>query len=118
MSRKDRGWCTYCRRGLTSPHDRAGTAATMDHVMPKSVGGRRKVPCCKACNQLKGDIHPSVWRWFTERFPGWWRQFRTNREVIEACRPTWGPAIRVTATGRAMRYDMERRPALMPIAAE
>lgn len=90
MTRKTYGNCTYCHRGLTGPRDRANTAMTKDHVMPKSVGGERKVRCCRLCNNLKGDIHPSVWRWFTDNHPHWWRTFRTNREVVEACRERWG----------------------------
>lgn len=118
MSRKGYGFCTYCLRALSSHSDRASTAATKDHVMPKSVGGTRKVPCCRLCNQLKGDIHPSVWRWFTANYPGWWKTFRTNHEVVDACRPTWGQMVRVCCTGRAMRYDFERRLATLPHAAE
>jgi hypothetical protein len=104
---KPLGRCTYCLRDLTSPHSRCGTAATRDHVMPKCVGGTRKVPCCQACNSLKGDIHPGVWRWFTEKNPGWWRIFKTNREVIEACREVWGCMVRASVTGRAPRSDFE-----------
>lgn len=115
MTRKSFGSCTYCRRQMTSPTDRANTAATKDHVMPKSVGGYRKVRCCRQCNQLKGDIHPSVWRWFTVAYPGWWKTFRTNREVVEACRTHWGVMVRTSVTGRAMRSDFEAR--ISPIIA-
>lgn len=110
MTRKFYGTCTYCHRQLTSALDRANTAATKDHVMPKSVGGYRKVPCCRQCNQLKADMHPSVWRWFTANYPGWWKTFRTNREVVAVCVPIWGSMCRVSATGRAPRWDFETRP--------
>lgn len=106
---KGRGTCTYCRRPLTKPTDRGNTALTRDHVMPKRVGGVRKVHCCRLCNQLKGDIHPGVWRWFTEHYPGWWRTFRANAEVVEACRERWGRMVRVACTGRAPRSDFEPR---------
>ena len=75
--------------------------------MPRCVGGARKVPACFQCNQLKGDLHPSVWRWFTEAYPGWWKTFRTSREVAEACRAHWGPAVSVQQVGRARRDAME-----------
>lgn len=61
------------------------------------------MPCCRQCNGLKGDIHPSVWRWFTETFPGWWRSFRTNGEVAAACRPQFGQRVCVAVVGRAVR---------------
>lgn len=101
--RKRIGSCTYCRRELAGPRSRSRVAATSDHVMPKCVGGRRRVRCCRQCNGLKGDIHPSVWRWFTETFPAWWRTFETNREVIAACRPQFGQRVCVSVVGRAPR---------------
>lgn len=109
MAARPLGVCTYCRRDLTKPGGRSKTARTSDHVMPQSVGGRRKVRCCRQCNSLKGDIHPSVWRWFTEQHPGWWRLFRTNGEVVAACRPHWGSMVRTSVTGPAQRSDMEDR---------
>lgn len=102
------GPCTYCRRELEGPRSRSRTAVTADHVMPRSVGGQRKVPCCRQCNGLKGDIHPSVWRWFTETFPGWWKTFRTNGEVVTACRPQFGQRVCVAVVGRAPRSMFER----------
>lgn len=101
------GTCTYCRRELAGPRSGSRVAATADHVMPQSVGGRRKVPCCRQCNNLKGDIHPSVWRWFTEMFPAWWRTFRTNGEVVAACRPQFGSRVQVGTVGRARREEFE-----------
>jgi hypothetical protein len=108
------GNCTYCRRELASPRSRFATAFTKDHVMPKAVGGTRKVPCCLHCNRLKGDMHPQVWRWFTTNYPKWWKEFRTNREVVEVCYPVWGAMCRCSATGRAMQSEFERREAIMP----
>lgn len=109
MSHKPIGICVYCRRELTGPRSRCGTALTKDHVMPASVGGTRRVWCCRQCNSLKGDIHPGVWRWFTEEHPRWWKTFQTNHEVVEACRVRWGNMVRVSVTGRAPRSDFERR---------
>lgn len=107
MPRKPLGRCVYCKRDLAGPRSRSGTALTRDHVMPRSVGGTRKVRCCRTCNGLKGDIHPSVWRWFTENFPQWWRGFSTNREVVEACSKRWGGRVRAALVGRAPRSDFE-----------
>lgn len=106
MARRNLGSCVYCRRQLTKPRDRGRCAFTKDHVMPRCVGGTRKVRSCRQCNGLKGDIHPSVWRWFTEAHPEWWRTFRTNGEVVAACRVRWGKRVRVGETGRARRGEM------------
>lgn len=86
--------------------------------MPKSVGGQRKVPCCRRCNDLKGDIHPSVWRWFTEHYPGWWRTFATNIEVAQVCRQGMGRAVVCSMVGRAPRWDFEGRQDLATEAGE
>lgn len=109
MGTKRRGPCTYCKRELEKPTSRSRTAATSDHVMPASVGGQRKVRCCRQCNQLKGDIHPSVWRWFTEHYPAWWKTFQTNSEVVQACAVRWGAMVRACVTGRAPRSDFEEK---------
>lgn len=101
------GTCTYCRRELAGPRSPSRVAATADHVMPRCVGGQRKVRCCRQCNGLKGDIHPSVWRWFTEAFPGWWRTFRTHGEVLKACRVRFGSRVSVAVVGRASREEFE-----------
>lgn len=103
MPRKPLGSCAYCRRELAGPKSRSRCAITRDHVMPKSVGGTRKVRACRQCNQLKGDIHPQVWRWFTEAHPGWWKRFGTNAEVVAACSVRFGSMVRVAVTGRARR---------------
>lgn len=42
--------CTYCRRPFGS--DRK---MTMDHVLPRSRGGRLRVPVCEECNAYKGN---------------------------------------------------------------
>lgn len=103
MATKSVGQCTYCKRQLAKPTSPSRTAMTRDHVMPKCVGGTRRVRCCRQCNGLKGDIHPSVWRWFTETFPGWWKSFETNGEVVTACRAKWGSRVCVTDVGRVRR---------------
>jgi hypothetical protein len=53
-------------------------------VVPASRGGWKKVPCCRKCNGLKADLDPTLWRWFTEMYPGWWKTFNTHKEVRAA----------------------------------
>lgn len=55
--RRDGHRCGYC----------GGTAGTIDHVLPRSRGGKDSwenlVACCLSCNNLKGDRTPSEMRW-------------------------------------------------------
>lgn len=65
--------CHWCERELTK---RGGQMATRDHVRPRSKGGRYTVPCCLACNNLKGDMMPSEWFDYMRANPQWWRLAR------------------------------------------
>lgn len=65
------GRCTYCERPMER-RSRSRLAATRDHTWPKSWGGRITVPCCRQCNEIKGNMHPADWEAFMERFPEWW----------------------------------------------
>lgn len=78
--------CCYCKRRLEAPTSPSRLAYTRDHVKPRAAGGTKTVPCCRQCNQLKGNLHPSVWRWFTINYPGWWKTFDTPAEVATVCR--------------------------------
>lgn len=53
---RDGHMCQYC--GV-----KVGKTATMDHVIPRSRGGKTDykncVTCCKACNNAKGDKTPT-----------------------------------------------------------
>ncbi len=55
--RRDGARCAYCRR----------TATTVDHVLPRSRGGRdtweNLVACCLRCNGQKGDRTPEEMGW-------------------------------------------------------
>ena len=55
--RRDGHRCAYCGK----------TAATIDHVLPRSRGGRdaweNLVACCLRCNNAKGDRTPGEMRW-------------------------------------------------------
>lgn len=78
--------CHYCKRRLTAPSDRARTAATRDHIIPRHMGGRRTVPCCRQCNSLKGPLHINDWREVMATYPRWWKLFQNRGELIEAQR--------------------------------
>jgi len=55
--RRDGGRCAYCRRAAT----------TVDHVLPRSRGGRdtweNLVACCLRCNGAKGNRTPEEMGW-------------------------------------------------------
>lgn len=70
--------CYWCQRQLESSTSPSGLAVTRDHVKPKSRGGRRTVLCCRACNNLKGDMTVDEWKRFMEQNPKWWRQWRVR----------------------------------------
>ncbi len=55
--RRDNNRCGYC----------GGTATTIDHVMPRSRGGKDSwenlMACCLRCNNIKGDRTPAEMGW-------------------------------------------------------
>ncbi|QAY73325.1 HNH endonuclease [Agromyces protaetiae] len=64
--RRDEHRCAYCGK----------SAATIDHVLPRSRGGRdtweNLVACCLRCNNAKSDHTPAEMGWelrFTPRMP-------------------------------------------------
>lgn len=69
--------CQYCNKRLTSKN------ATLDHILPKSMGGRTEwtnmVCCCKSCNNYKGCRTPEQAGMKLKRIPQ---------------RPDWLPVIR------------------------
>lgn len=79
-------WCYYCERELTPAGTEKGNSFTLDHVRPESQGGWRRVPCCRKCNLLKGDLDPSEWFWFIRAWPRWWKLFDTPAQVVVAVR--------------------------------
>ena len=64
MLRRDEHRCAYCGR----------SAATIDHVLPRSRGGRdtweNLVACCLRCNNTKGDHTPAEMGWELRFTPG------------------------------------------------
>jgi hypothetical protein len=81
-------FCCYCKRGPLIPGDagcsnHTGMTATRDHLVPRhAVGPGKWVPCCLACNQLKGALLPTAWFAFTDENPGYWRSFQTHAQVL------------------------------------
>ena len=78
--------CHYCERVLEPKTSKGFLAETRDHVVPACLGGTVTVKCCWLDNQLKGDLTPERWAAFMAAYPGWWKSFRTNREVTLALR--------------------------------
>ena len=50
------GNCSYCGKEFDESN------FTKDHVLPKSKGGGKVVPCCYECNQLKANNTPKYLR--------------------------------------------------------
>jgi|GEM_PF-6781509 len=76
--------CYWCKRDLMPPEARTRVAKTRDHVVPRCKGGRKTVPCCRQCNQLKGDWQPEYWREVMRIFPRWWKQFDHRGQLLMA----------------------------------
>lgn len=94
-------YCKYCKRLLTPSGEQAGTALTFDHVKPQSDGGWRRVPCCRTCNQLKGNLPMEDWFWFIGAFKRWWKTFSTPAQVRDVVREEY----RRRALANAARAD-------------
>ncbi|RZU66148.1 5-methylcytosine-specific restriction endonuclease McrA [Microterricola gilva] len=80
--RRDEHRCGYCGK----------SASTIDHVLPRSRGGRdtweNLVACCLRCNNVKSDRTPAEMGWelrFTPYVPreGGWRVRGTERTLPE-----------------------------------
>jgi len=71
---KKRGACPYCRRTMSGTQSRSNTAATRDHIVPKSQGGRLRIWCCRMCNTLKGSMPLDEWEQFMADNPYWHRR--------------------------------------------
>jgi 5-methylcytosine-specific restriction endonuclease McrA len=76
---RDGGRCVYC----------GGPANSVDHVVPRSRGGRHVwenvVAACRKCNHIKGDRHINELGW----------------RLHSAPRQPSGPAWRILGTGRS-----------------
>lgn len=76
-----RGACVYCGRKLKKANAfhkdgyTDGLATTRDHLHPLSEGGTGVRECCRACNQVKGNLPETAWRTFMETHPRWWKLY-------------------------------------------
>ena len=66
--------CYWCKRPMESKRlkygiDTRSLAATKDHLVPKSRGGKKKVWACFRCNSLKGDMMPEEWETWMKEHP-------------------------------------------------
>lgn len=68
--------CFWCERHLEGSESGSSVAFTRDHVVPRSQGGTSTVPCCRACNNLKGDMLPDEWRAYMRANPEWWKLYK------------------------------------------
>lgn len=69
--------CPYCKR--TMRYDLFGQAPTLDHIHPRSKGGRKVVVACWTCNGIKGDMLYDEWIAFMVANPGWWTRSKSKR---------------------------------------
>jgi len=80
---RDRFECQYCGRGLPARE------ATLDHVIPRSQGGRTSwenvVCCCASCNRRKGGRTPAEARMSLRTKP---------------VRPDWLPVLTTRLNGQ------------------
>lgn len=60
LKRQKDGCCTYCHRAfgslVTWKHRNRYLEETVDHVVPKAIGGRLTLPSCQICNAIKGSL--------------------------------------------------------------
>lgn len=64
--------CPYCGRammvvyGAGCPPERHRAFPTLDHIVPKRVGGFKTVRVCQGCNNAKGGMLPHEWLAYVE----------------------------------------------------
>jgi 5-methylcytosine-specific restriction endonuclease McrA len=80
---RDNFQCQYCAKEVSSKE------ATLDHVIPRSQGGRTEwdniVCCCAACNRKKGGRTPAEARMTLRSRPG---------------KPDWLPVLTIKLNGQ------------------
>jgi 5-methylcytosine-specific restriction endonuclease McrA len=85
------GTCGYCGR---TPH-----RLTLDHIVPKSKGGRdvrsNLVAACRRCNDSKGSR--PLWDWW--QASPWWCETRAQQlaETVLVC-PLKAPPLSISAS--------------------
>ena len=89
--RRDGHRCGYCGK----------TASTIDHVLPRSRGGRdtweNLVACCLRCNNLKGDRTPQEIGWTLRTVPGMPRGSHWTVRGADRADPSWEPYLALAA---------------------
>lgn len=89
--RRDGHRCAYCGK----------TASTIDHVLPRSRGGKdtweNLVACCLRCNNVKGDRTPQEMTWSLRWAPGVPRGSQWSVRGTERTDPCWEPYLSLAA---------------------
>ncbi|QEV99394.1 HNH endonuclease [Microbacterium caowuchunii] len=89
--RRDAHRCAYC----------GGAASTIDHVLPRSRGGKdtweNLVACCLRCNNLKGDRTPQEMSWSLRLVPGAPRGGQWTVRGVDRADPRWEPYLALAA---------------------
>ncbi|MBB2975004.1 5-methylcytosine-specific restriction endonuclease McrA [Microbacterium endophyticum] len=89
--RRDAHRCAYCGKA----------ASTIDHVMPRSRGGKgtweNLVACCLRCNNLKGNRTPQEMAWTLRLVPGAPRGAHWTVRGVERADPRWEPYLPLAA---------------------
>ncbi|MFT4211497.1 MAG: HNH endonuclease [Microbacterium sp.] len=89
--RRDGHHCAYCGKSAT----------TIDHVMPRSRGGKdtweNLVACCLRCNNVKGDRTPQEMSWSLRWAPHPPRGPQWSVRGTERADPRWEPYLALAA---------------------
>ena len=89
--RRDAHRCAYCGKA----------ASTIDHVQPRSSGGKdtweNLVACCLRCNNIKGDRTPQEMAWSLRLIPGVPRGTQWTVRGTERADPQWEPYLALAA---------------------
>jgi 5-methylcytosine-specific restriction endonuclease McrA len=89
--RRDAHRCAYCGKA----------ASTIDHVMPRSRGGKdtweNLVACCLRCNNVKGDRTPQEMSWELKLIPQAPHGSQWTVRGTERADPRWEPYLALAA---------------------
>lgn len=89
--RRDAHRCAYCGKA----------ASTIDHVLPRSRGGKdtweNLVACCLRCNNVKGDRTPQEMAWELRLVPQAPRGTQWTVRGAERADPRWEPYLALAA---------------------
>ncbi|WAC69288.1 HNH endonuclease [Microbacterium sp. SL75] len=89
--RRDAHRCGYCGKA----------ASTIDHVLPRSRGGKdtweNLVACCLLCNNVKGDRTPQEMRWELRLVPAPPRGSSWTVRGVDKSDPRWEPYLALAA---------------------